>query len=102
MLFGPQAAANQIHARLGALFPLLQVSGWRYRGFGTQGIGGVPFYILLFDKPIRGRAAFVKLRLSQHSFNDPEFHLADWIAAELHEQEAILIEQRRRQLDCAA
>lgn len=91
-----------MHAKIAALFPSLQISGWAYKGYGVQGIGGVGFYILRFEKNIRGRAGFVKLRLSQPSFERPDFDLAAWIVAELYGEEAKLIEQRRRQLDCAA
>jgi hypothetical protein len=91
-----------VHARLASLFPLLLVSGWAYKGFGVQGIGGMGFLILRFEKLIRGRAAFVKLRISRPLFEDVSFDLAGWMTAELHGQEASLIEQRRRQLDCAA
>lgn len=92
-----------VHGRICDLFPLFVVSGWCYRGFQPDEVGGVGVVVLLrFEKIIRGRTAYVEIQIGEMSFNNPLFDLRAFIIEQLHTEEAGLIRQREQQLDCVA
>jgi hypothetical protein len=95
--------AHGVHGRICELFPLFIINGWRYRGFEPEEVGGVGVVVILrFEKSIRGRTAFIEIQISEFSFNSPQFRMRDFIVEQINAQEALLLIERQRQLDCAA
>lgn len=94
---------NGVHGRICEMFPMFFVSGWKYKGFEPDEMGGIGRVVILrFEKAIRGKVGYVEIQVSEFSFNNPAYDLKSFIIEQIRAQELALIERRQRELDCAA